>query len=152
MKSPGFRECRRVTLSVDALQYRQDPAEESDPAVERLVSRGPDMIMSPTEEEAGRARALNDAVDRAAAACLSGESVDTLRSVLDRRWNAFRRALRGNPLANVERLKVTMKPGAAAVKARPRLYNPSKMAWLSTCLATLVAMGLIVRNKQAVFG
>ena len=42
-------------------------------------------------------------------------------------------------------------PGARAVKARPRTYSPTKTAWLAMCLTTLVAMGLLFLNPQAVW-
>ena len=58
------------------------------------------------------------------------------------RFNAFRRALHGDPLARVEPMRVQLKPGASAVKAKPRWYNPVKTGWLASCVAALLAFGL----------
>lgn len=126
VESPGFREARRVTMSVDALMHQAQP-DPPDEAVERLVARGPDMIMSPAEEELGRVEALDRAVNSAAEAGLSSEGVNRLRNIVDKRWNAFRRALRGDPPARVEPLKVIQKPA----KARLRSYSQCKTtSWL----------------------
>ncbi|CAN0429927.1 unnamed protein product, partial [Scytosiphon promiscuus] len=62
-----------------------------------------------------------------------------LRDILGRRVNAFRRALRGDPPASVEPMRVQLKPQAHAVKAKPRRYNPVKTGWLASCIAALVA-------------
>ena len=48
-------------------------------------------------------------------------------------------------------MEVHLKPQAQAVKARPRRYDPVKTGWLASCIAALVAFGLIVRNIQAVW-
>ena len=48
-------------------------------------------------------------------------------------------------------MRVHLKPQAQAVKARPRRYDPVKTGWLSSCIAALVAFGLIVWNIQAVW-
>ena len=47
----AYRQCRRVIVSVDALQQQQcGTPEEPDGAVERLVARGADIDMGPEEE------------------------------------------------------------------------------------------------------
>eukprot|EP00903_Cladosiphon_okamuranus_P017345 g15980.t1 len=150
VESPTIAAARRVTLSVDALQPA-DAEEVPDEAVERLAARGPDMVMSPAQEERGRKEALDAAVASAASAGLSDQGVSRLGGIVQRHWNAFRRALRGDPPADVEPMRVVRKPGTHSVKARPRTYSPAKTAWLTTCLATLVAMGLLFLNKQAVW-
>ena len=48
-------------------------------------------------------------------------------------------------------MRVHLKPQAQAVKARPRRYDPVKTGWLASCIAALVAFGLLVRNIQAVW-
>ena len=48
-------------------------------------------------------------------------------------------------------MRTTVVPGARAVKARPRTYSPTKTAWLTMCLSTLVAMGMLFLNPQAVW-
>ncbi|CAN0174500.1 unnamed protein product, partial [Scytosiphon promiscuus] len=82
---------------------------------------------------------------------LSADGACRLRDLLGRRVNASRRALRGNPPARVEPMKVQLKPQAKAVKAKPRRYNPVKTGWLASCIAALVAFGLLVHNIQAVW-
>ena len=146
--SPQVSDARRVTLSVDALQGA-DRDGVPDEAVERLASRGPDMVMSPAEEEQGREEALAAAVESAASAGLSGQGRERLESIIDRHWSAFRRALRGDPPARVEPMRTTLVQGARAVKARSRTYNPTKTLWLTLCLTTLVAMGMLFLNPQA---
>ena len=37
------------------------------------------------------------------------------------------------------------------MKARPRRYDPVKTGWLASCIAALVAFGLIVWNIQVVW-
>ncbi|CAB1109830.1 unnamed protein product [Ectocarpus sp. CCAP 1310/34] len=148
--TPGFHEARRISVSVEAFTQRAAP-DPPDAAVERLVARGPDMVMTPAEEEAGRADALDRAVDSAADAGLSPWGLDRLRQVVDRRFNVFRRGVRGDPPANVPPMTVKLKTGAKPVKARLRTYNPDKTKWLTTCLAALVALGLVYVNLQAIW-
>ena len=54
--------------------------------------------------------------------------------------------LRVDPSARVEPLK----PEAKVVRTRGHAYLPIKTAWLATCIGTLVALGLVFRNLQAV--
>ena len=70
VESSRVSDAWRVALRVAALQGadRDDVADE---AVERLAARGPDMVMSPAEEEQGREEALAAAVESAAVAGLS---------------------------------------------------------------------------------
>ena len=82
---------------------------------------------------------------------LSISKAERLRGILSRRFNAFRRALRGDPPARVEPMHVQLKPGASAVKAKPRRYDPVKTSWLASCVAALLAFGLVLRNLQAVW-
>ena len=56
-----------------------------------------------------------------------------------------------HPPARVEPFTVTFKPEAKMIKARGRVYSPIKTAWLATCIGTLVALGLVFRNIQAVW-
>ena len=92
----------------------------------RLVERGPDMFMDSREERGARDRALEDNVQQAEYSGLSAYGACRLRDILSRRVDAFRRALRGDPPARVEPMRVHLKPQAQAVKARPRRYNPVK--------------------------
>ncbi|CAN0055365.1 unnamed protein product, partial [Sphacelaria rigidula] len=107
--------------------------------------------MAPEQELAERKVALEEAVLAAAKNGMSESGVGKLRELVNRRANAFRRALRGNPPARVEPLTVTFKPGAAVVKARPRAYSPVRMIWLARYMATLVALRLVFRSLQAVW-
>ena len=77
-------------------------------AVERLVERGPDMFNDPAEEESARKVALEESVTDAVAQGLSVSKAERLRG--SRRFNAFRRALRGDPPARVEPVRVQLKP------------------------------------------
>ena len=81
---------------------------------------------------------------------LSVSKAKRLRGISSRRFNAFRRALRGDPPAPVEPMRVQLKPGASAVKTKPRRYNPVKTSWLASFVAALLAFGLAFRNLQAV--
>ena len=53
---------RRVTISIDSSRNVDEEKANSSVAVERLVSRGPDMLMDPVEESNARNRALVDSV------------------------------------------------------------------------------------------
>ena len=54
--------------------------------------------MDPAEEESARKVALEESVTDAVAQGLSVSKAERLRGILSRRFNAFRRALRGDPL------------------------------------------------------
>ena len=152
VETPGYLASRRVSLSVDAFQQLggQVP-KEPDEAVERLVERGPEMFMDPAEEESARKVALEESVTEAVGNGLSLSKAERLRDILHRRENAFRRALRGDPPARVEPMRVQLKPGATTVKAKPRRYDPGKSSWLASCMAALMAFGLVFINVQAVW-
>ena len=109
-----------------------------------MVARRPDIDMSPEEELRARYEALKGAVQAAAAARLRDPYVEHLREVIGSRWNEFRRGLRRGYLpARVEPLRVALKAGARPFKARPRVYNPIKTAWLAAYVASLAALGLV---------
>ncbi|CAM9627217.1 unnamed protein product, partial [Sphacelaria rigidula] len=124
-------------------------SEERDQAVERLVERGPEIFIDPGDEESARKVALKESVTDAGAKNLSVSKADCLRGILHCRVNAFRRAMRGDPPARVEPMRVQPKPGAFAVKMKPRRYDPVKPSWLGLCMASLLALGLVLRNLQA---
>ncbi|CAN0485958.1 unnamed protein product, partial [Hapterophycus canaliculatus] len=107
--------------------------------------------MDPAEECVERERALYDSVKEAVQNGLSTDGAYRLRDILGRRVNAFRRASRSDPPARVEPMRVQLKPQAKAVKGKPRRYNPVKTGWLASCIAALVAFGLLVHNIQAVW-
>ena len=48
-------------------------------------------------------------------------------------------------------MRVQLKPGTSAVKAKPRRYDPVKSSWLASCVAALLAFGLVFRNLQVVW-
>ncbi|CAM9632726.1 unnamed protein product [Sphacelaria rigidula] len=81
---------------------------------------------------------------------LGVSKAEHLRGILYSHVNAFRRALRGDPPARVEPMRVTLKPGAAAVKAKPREYDPVKSSWLASCMGAFVAFGSVFTNLQVV--
>lgn len=109
------------------------------------------MLVTPQEEEAGRAEALKIVVQAAAVTDLPDNHQPRLRQVVSRRWNAFRRALREDPSASMELLLMTLKPGAQAAKARGRKYSPARASWLTACVTTLVALALVFVNPQGVW-
>ena len=109
------------------------------------------MGMEPEQEEGKRAVALAKAVDTAAADNLSAGVEARLSEILDRHWNIFRRILCDDPYARAEPLTGTFEPEAKVVKARGRVYSPLKTAWLSTCIGTLVALGLMFYKLQALW-
>ena len=152
VESPNFKECRRVSIAVEALLQRDPGAPEPpEEAVERLVSCGPDMNMEPELEEREVAVVLAKAVETAAANSLSAGGKAKLCEILDRHWNASRRDLRSDPPARAEPLTVTFKPKAKMVKARRRSYSLIKIAWLAICTGTFVALGLVFRKLKAVW-
>ena len=150
VESPSFLAARRVTLPVESSQSEVADDAPADVAVERLVERGADMFIDQMGKRGTRDRALEDSVQQAEQSGLSADGACRLRDILSRRVDAFRRALRGDPPARVEPMRVHLKPQAQAVKARPRRYDPVKTGWLASCIAALGAFGLLVRNIQAV--
>ena len=48
-------------------------------------------------------------------------------------------------------MRVQLKPGESAVKAKRRQYDPVKTSWLASCVAALLAFRLVFRNLQAVW-
>ncbi|CAN0000055.1 unnamed protein product, partial [Sphacelaria rigidula] len=88
--------------------------------------------------------ALEDSVRQAEQKGLSADGAHCLRDNCTRRVDIFRRALRGHPPARVGPMK-------EAVKAKPRRCDPVKTVWLASCIAVLVASGLLARNIQAVW-
>ena len=115
VESPNFKECRRVGIAVETLLQRDPGAlEPSGEAVERSVSRGPGMVLTPEQEETV---AAND---------LSTGSEARLREILDRHRNAFRRGLRGDSPTRMELL--TVKARGKGIKPRGRTCSPIKTA------------------------
>ncbi|CAM9927206.1 unnamed protein product [Sphacelaria rigidula] len=82
------------------------------------------MFMEPVEEESVRMAALEESMTDTVANGLNVSKVERLRGILYRHVNAFRRALMGDPPARVEPMRVILKPGAAAMKVKPRRYDP----------------------------
>ena len=82
---------------------------------------------------------------------LSVSKAERLRGILSRRFNAFRRALRGDPPARLEPMRVQPKPEASAVKTKPKRYDPVKTNWMASGVVALLAFGLVLRNLQAVW-
>ena len=91
-------------------------------------------------------RDRQESVTDAVAQGLSVSMAERLRGILCRRFNAFRRALRGDPHARVEPMRVQLKPGASAVKFKPRRYDPVKTSWLASCVASSVGVRARVRE------
>ena len=119
--------------------------------MERLVERGPDMFMDPAEEDSARKVALEERVTDGEAQGLSVSTAKRLRGILSRRFNAFRRAVRGDRPARVEPKRVQLERGASAVNAKPRRYDPVNTSLLASCVEALLAFGLVFRNLQSVW-
>ena len=64
------------------------------------------------EERGTRDRGLEDSVQQAEQSGLSADGACRLRDILPRRVGAFRRALRGDPPARVEPMRVHLNPQA----------------------------------------
>ena len=133
----AYRQCRRVTVSVDAL--RQQTSLTPEESVERLVARGPDIDMNPEVELRARSEELEDAVQASAAAGLSGASskdhwqaLECVSAWVMKGWSAR-----------------TCGALARPVKVRLRVYNPIKTAYLAACMALLAALGIAFPNLQA---
>ena len=74
-----------MSIALEALLQRgQGVPESPDEAVERLVSRGPDMGMEPEQQEHERAAALAKTADTVAANGLSAGGEARPREILDR--------------------------------------------------------------------
>ena len=97
-----------MTLPVESFQSEVADDAPADVAVERLVERGPDMFMDQMGERGTRDRALEDSVQQAERSGLSADGAFRLRDILSRRVDAFRRALRGDPPARVEPMRVCL--------------------------------------------
>lgn len=146
VETANVKDFRRVSVTVEALQYHELQAEPKDDAVECLIARGPDMSMTP-QEEAGRAKALDPAVEAAAVADLQENYKPQLRQVLLCRWNALRCAFRGDhgtPSCDVE-------VSSARCKGLLSQVLSTKTSWQATSIATLIVLGLGFPNPQAVW-
>lgn len=73
-----------MSLAVEALQDAGASEAPVDPSVERLVSRGPEMHMTPEEELVERRVALDRAVQATADNGMSETGVSKLREVVGR--------------------------------------------------------------------
>ncbi|CAN0193327.1 unnamed protein product, partial [Scytosiphon promiscuus] len=131
-------------LALERLRPRSVPVQQGVEGPSFLA-----VFMDPAEERVEREQALEDSVEEAVHDGLSADGSGRLRDILGCRVNAFRRALRGDPPARGEPMRVQLKPQAQAVKAKPRRSNPVKTGWLASCIAALVAFGLLVHNIQA---
>ena len=109
VESPSFLAARWVTLPGESIQSEVADDAPADVAVERLVEWGPDMFMDPMVERGARHRALEDSIQQAEQSGLSADGACRLRDILSRRVDAFRRALRGDPPARVEPMRVQLK-------------------------------------------
>ena len=90
MESPNFKSYWQVRIAVEAqLQCGPGAPESPDEAVERLVSRGPDIGIYLEHEERDDAVALAKTVENAVTNGLSAGGEVRLRKILDLHWNAF---------------------------------------------------------------
>lgn len=63
--------------------------------------------------------------------------------------NMFRRTLVGEPPADVKSIRVTLKPGAQAVRSKPRVYAPQRAKLLVNYMVRLEAAGVTYCSNQA---
>ena len=146
----------RLHMTVEAFEGQGDGnlnGEGMDVVTEELRMLGPKMFMPPPLERRAREAALLEALDDAVRSGLPRECEDKLRKVvLGTHLNAFRRALTGEEAAKVQPMIVKRKPGAHAVRAKPRVYSPEKIPWLAEHMEHLEKAGMVFRNNQAIFG
>ena len=81
VETPGSCAARRATVSIEAYTRQRvpDPPHE---ATERLIARGPEIMINPVDEKAGKAEAQESAVGSAAEAGLSTWGVGDLRGIV----------------------------------------------------------------------
>lgn len=70
---------------------------------------------------------------------------------MDEYRGAFKRALIGDPSADVEPLRVRLNAATHAERATSRSMSPAKAEWLVEHLRQLEAGGMVHRNSQAAF-
>ena len=135
-----------------AKTFDQGEAGGAHDIADRLSSRGPSMFMNVHEERALRRECLEEAVSEAARRGMPLGAVERLRRVILRaRFEGFRRALTGEPPADVEPLRVKLRPGAdlQRVKAKPRMVAPEKREWLEKQMEQLMLANMVYANPQA---
>ena len=76
---------------------------------------------------------------------------EKLWAMLRRYMDVFRVSLGKDPPADVEPLRVTLRPGYEPCKARARRYKPEALEWMRGFVEDLEANGLIYPNPQSVW-
>lgn len=107
---------------------------------EALVAWGPAMFMHPVEEREARVDAVQKALEVAVTVGMDPEAVKRLSQViLETRVDVFRRALTGEPAADMEPLGIVLMPDTSLerMRARPRQVAPEKMEWLGSQIQLL---------------
>lgn len=132
MEVVNYIPCRDVRLLVDALQKRQIDEQIYTELWNVSWNTARDGDESFDRGEGAKVAPRNE--------LKKNQIVISMRVTLKHRRSAFRRALRGEPFATVEPLRV-VKPDVSAVKARPRTYSRTKVAWLPARMATLIGLG-----------
>ena len=105
--------------------------------------------MDPAEEQGAKDRALKNSVQHAERS-LSAEGAHRLRDSFARRVDTFHGTLPGDPPARVEP-GVQPQSQVKAEKAKSHRCDPVKTGWLASCVAALVALGLLYCSMQAVW-
>ena len=153
--SRGGISLRRVAVTVKGMQAAGKVAAAMEPRnefVEDVVARGPAMFMEVGDEVIARREALMAAVGAALEAGLPSDAETRLRDLLlGPLFDGFRRSLSGDLPARVEPFQVKLKVDVdlSKVKARPRVYSPTKTAWLDEQFAQLADAGIVYENPQA---
>ena len=98
-----------------------------------LLDRGQKMMTDSGDSEMQqREQKLEDAILRAAQASMPpGDMAELQRLVLGPHKKTFHRELTGEPLAQVEPMRLVWTPTARTTRAKPRLYALEKRAQLS---------------------
>lgn len=116
---------------------------------ENLLLRAPAKFTEPREECMRWMGALPEGVE-AISHALSLKHVGQLRKMtLEHSPEAFRRALIGDPPAQVKLMVAWEKAGAGFMRARSRAYSLDRTAWLTEHVRQLEAEGKVHRNSQA---
>ena len=147
---------RKIGVSMDGLQAAAEVAAglrgERDEIHEDLVSKSPAMFTDEAEKLAQRKEELYSTLEAAGNAGMPEQTLERLQDlVMDRQLGVFRRALTGEPPAEVEPLRVTLRQGAdlRKFKAKCRSMKPERVSWLEEQMGRLEAARMVYPNPQA---
>jgi hypothetical protein len=147
----------RMSMTVEGLRESASAARDAKDAATREMEEppNPDELPEPMnvgdekprETDAFLEKALDDAVENG----LPPARREAWRDAVWEYRDMFRSSMGGDPPANVEPFRNTLKEGAQHVGTHFRTYSPSKYAWLSFFMGLLMMWGLVFENPQAVW-